>query len=280
MSGDPEQEYFADGVVEDIITALSHFPRLFVIARNSSFTYKGRAVDIRRVGQELGVRYVVEGSIRRSGNRVRLTGQLIDASEGTHLWADRFDGLIEDVFEIQDHVTASVVGAIAPRVLEVEVERARRRRPDNLDAYDLYLRTLAALSPMSREGNDHALSLVKQALGIDPGYAVVAGLGAWAYCLRAAHGWRADPDGERRHCISLAGLALAQARGDAEALSLGGYATAWRAPMRSPHNLECLALPTMPTFKALNLILVEPKLLLRLRQRRRGIRRARGRAFG
>jgi TolB-like protein len=127
MSGDPEQEYFADGMVEDIITALSRFKSLFVIARNSSFTYKGRAVDIKQVGRELGVRYVLEGSVRKSANRVRITGQLIDSDTGAHLWADRFDGSLEDIFELQDQVTTSVVAAIAPKITQAEIERARRK---------------------------------------------------------------------------------------------------------------------------------------------------------
>src|SRR5215475_9815698 len=143
MSGDPEQEYFADGMVEEVITGLSRFRWLFVIARNSSFTYKGRAVDARQVGRELGVRYLLEGSVRKSANRLRIAGQLIDASSGVHLWADRFEGAIEDVFELQDQVTASVVGAITPRLEQAEIERARRKPTENLDAYDLFLRGLA-----------------------------------------------------------------------------------------------------------------------------------------
>src|SRR5450755_1780261 len=140
MSGDPEQEYFADGMVEEIITALSCFKSLFVIARNSSFAYKGKTVDIRRVGRELGVRYVLEGSVRKSGNRVRITGQLIDATTGGHLWADRFDGELEDIFDLQDQVTASVVGAIAPKLQQAEIERARYKPTESLDAYDYFLR--------------------------------------------------------------------------------------------------------------------------------------------
>ncbi|WP_409188868.1 hypothetical protein [Bradyrhizobium sp. RDM4] len=143
MSGDPEQEYFADGVVEDIITALSRMNWLFVIARNSSFTYKGKAVDIKQVGRELGVRYVLEGSVRKAGNKVRITGQLIDASNGAHLWADRFDGALEDVFELQDEVTTSVIGAIAPKLEQAEIERARRKPTDKLAAYDYYLHGMA-----------------------------------------------------------------------------------------------------------------------------------------
>ncbi len=139
MSGDAEQEYFADGMVEDIITALSRFNQLFVIARNSTFTYKGRAVDIRQVAKDLGVRFVLEGSVRKSGGRVRITGQLIDAATGAHLWADKFDGGVEDVFDLQDKITASVVGAIEPTLRKVEIERVRRRPVENLDVYDLYL---------------------------------------------------------------------------------------------------------------------------------------------
>jgi TolB-like protein/DNA-binding SARP family transcriptional activator len=151
LSGDPEQQYFADGVVEDIITALSRFRNLFVIARNSSFTYKGRAVDVKQVGRELGVRYVLEGSVRRAGERLRIAGQLVDASTGANLWADRFDGALVEVFELQDQVAASVVGAIAPRLDEAEIERAKRKPTENLDAYDHYLRGLAVAHRMTRE---------------------------------------------------------------------------------------------------------------------------------
>ena len=143
MSGDPEQDYFADGMVDDIITALSHFKALFVIARNSSFTYKGRAVDVKQVGRELGVRYVLEGSVRKAANRVRITGQLVDTATGAHLWAERFDGGLGDTFDLQDQVTESVVGAIAPAVEKAEIERAKRKPTDSLDAYALYLRGLA-----------------------------------------------------------------------------------------------------------------------------------------
>ncbi len=138
MSGDPEQDYFADGMVDEIITALSRFRRLFVIARNSSFTYKGRAVDVKQVGRELGVRYVLEGSVRKAANRVRIMGQLIDALTGAHLWADRFESTLEDIFDLQDRVTTSVVGAIAPKMEQAEIERAKRKPTESLDAYDYY----------------------------------------------------------------------------------------------------------------------------------------------
>ena len=144
MSGDPEQEYFADGMVEDIITGLSRIKWLFVIARNSSFVYKGKAVDVRQIGRELGVRYVLEGGVRKAGNRVRITGQLIEAETGAHFWADRYDGELEDVFDLQDQITDKVVGIVEPSVQQSEIERARRKRPENLDAYDLYLRALAS----------------------------------------------------------------------------------------------------------------------------------------
>jgi TolB-like protein len=143
MSADPEQEYFADGLVEDIITALSRFKLLFVIARNSSFTYKGKAVDIKQVGRELGVRYVLEGSVRKAGTRLRITGQLIEASTGAHLWAEKIDGALEDVFDLQDRITASVVGVIAPKIEQAEIERANQKPTDRLDSYDHYLRAVA-----------------------------------------------------------------------------------------------------------------------------------------
>ena len=143
LSGDPQQDYFADGVVEEMITALSRFSGLFVIARNSSFAYKGQAVDIKKVGQELGVRYVLEGSVRRSADQLRIAGQLIDAASGVHLWADRIDGRAEDIFELQDRVTSSVVGAIAPKLELAEIERAKRKPTNSLDAYDHFLRGMA-----------------------------------------------------------------------------------------------------------------------------------------
>ena len=159
MSGDPEQDYFADGMVEEIITALSRIRWLFVIARNSSFTYKGRAVDVKQVARELGVRYVLEGSVRKAGQRVRITGQLIDAITGTHLWADRFDGSLEDVFELQDRVAISVAGVIEPTLRQAEIERARRKRPESLDAYDLYLRALPYAFTAMPGDADKALAL-------------------------------------------------------------------------------------------------------------------------
>src|SRR5258707_11951761 len=169
MSGDREQEYFVDGLVEDIITALSRFKSLFVIARNSTFTYKGKSVDIKHVGRELGVRYVLEGSVRRAGNKVRISGQLIEAASGTHIWADRFDGELEDVFGLQDQVTTSVVGLIAPRLEQAEFERARQKPTEKLDSYDFYLRGAALLH--QRASVTEAYEFFKKAVDHDPEYA-------------------------------------------------------------------------------------------------------------
>ena len=181
MSGDPEQDYFADGMAEDIITALSHFKALFVIARNSSFTYKGRAVDVKQVGRELGVRYVLEGSVRKAENRVRITGQLVDTATGAHLWADRFDGGLGDIFDLQDQVTESVVGAIAPAVEKAEIERAKRKPTESLDAYALYLRGLARFYQYaSRQANDEALRLFNSAIELDPDFASAYGRAPFA----------------------------------------------------------------------------------------------------
>ena len=168
MSGDPEQEYFADGMVEDIITALSRIRWLFVIARNSSFTYKGRAVDVKQVGRELGVRYVLEGSVRKAANRVRITGQLIDAGTGAHLWADRFDGGLEDIFDLQDQVTTRVVGAIAPTLEQAEIERAKRKPTESLDAYDYFLRGMASVHRVDQGGQRRGAAAVLQGYGTRP----------------------------------------------------------------------------------------------------------------
>src|SRR5207247_1778623 len=178
------QEYFADGVVEEIITALSRFRQLFVIARNSSFTYKGRAVDVKQVGRELGVRYVLEGSVRKAGNRVRITGQLIDAATGTHLWADRLEGALEDIFDLQDQVTLSVVGAIAPKLEQAEIERAKRKPTESLDAYDYYLRGMAGVHRWAREANDDALRMFYRAIELDPDFASAYGMAARCYVAR------------------------------------------------------------------------------------------------
>jgi TolB-like protein len=195
MSGDPEQEYFADGMVEDIITALSRFKELFVIARNSSFVYKGNAVDIQQVARELGVRYVLEGSVRKAGNRVRISGQLIDAATRAHLWADKFDGSLEDVFELQDGITESVVGALAPSLHKAELERARRKPPANLDAYDYVLRAIPHVFANTPAEARQGIPLLMEALRLDPDYAYAHALlsAAHAQIFRSAAGQeRAD----------------------------------------------------------------------------------------
>src|SRR5262245_34904547 len=188
MSGDPEQDYFADGIVEEITTALSRFRQLFVIARNSSFSYKGRAVDVKEVGRELGVRYVLEGSVRKSQNRVRIAGQLVEASTGVHLWADRFDGALEDIFDLQDDVTESVIGAIMPRLEQAEIERAKRKPTTSLDAYDYYLRGLASGYQLSGESLSEALKLFYKAIDLDPHFAAAYGMAAWCYIRNLALG--------------------------------------------------------------------------------------------
>jgi TolB-like protein/Tfp pilus assembly protein PilF len=227
MSGDREQEYFADGMVEDIITGLSRFRWLFVIARNSSFTYKGRAVDVKQVGRELGVRYLLEGSVRKSANRIRIAGQLIDASSGAHLWADRFEGALEDVFELQDQVTASVVGAIAPRLRQAEIERARRKPTESLDAYDLLLRGMANSYKWTRVENEEALRLFYKAVELDPDFS--AGYASAASCFSSgkAFGWLTEEGvAEARR---LARRALQLGKDDATVLSSAGYVLAYVA---------------------------------------------------
>ena len=223
MSGDPEQEYFADGMVEDIITALSRFNQLFVIARNSSFTYKGRAVDVRQVAKELGVHFVLEGSVRRAGSKVRITGQLIDAATGAHLWADRFDGDLEDVFDLQDKITASVVGAIEPTLRKVEIERARRRPAENLDAYDLYLRALPHVYAFRPDENLAGLELLRKAIDLDPAYAPALAYAAWCLEQRLVRGWPPAGDDDREKAIALARRAVAAGSEDAMALVAAGF---------------------------------------------------------
>src|SRR5664279_2612945 len=182
MSGDPDQEYFADGMVEDIITALSRFKSLFVIARNSSFAYKGRTVDIKQVGRELGVRYVLEGSVRKAGGRVRITGQLIEATTGRHLWADKFDGALEDVFGLQDQITTSVVGLIAPTLEQAEIERAKQKPTDRLDSYDFYLRGMALAHRM--RSLPEAREFFKKAFEQDPEYGAAYVMAAWTLMMQ------------------------------------------------------------------------------------------------
>ena len=224
MSGDPEQEYFADGIVEDIITALSRFRQLFVIARNSSFVYKGQAVDVKQVSRDLGVRYVLEGSVRKAANRIRITAQLIDASTGMHLWAERFDGGLEDIFDLQDRVTARVVGEIAPKLEQAEIERAKRKPTDSLDAYDYYLRGRANLNRGTRDATDEALSQFYQALQIDPDFASAHAMAAWCHFWRKVNGWMTDRLQEIAEGTRLARRAVELGEDDAVALTRSGHA--------------------------------------------------------
>ena len=223
MSGDPEQEYFADGMVEEITTALSHIRWLFVIARNSSFTYKGQAIDVKQVGRELGVRYVLEGSVRRAGQRVRITAQLIDAVADAHLWADRFDGSLEEVFDLQDQVAISVAGVIEPTLQAAEIRRSSDRPTHDLTAYDLYLRALALTFSWEKDAIIRALDLLEQAIERDPSYG--AALVQAARCHQDLHvnNWTDDPEESRRRGIDLARRALQAAGDDPNVLSNVGY---------------------------------------------------------
>jgi TolB-like protein/Flp pilus assembly protein TadD len=229
MSGDSEQAYFADGMVEEIITALSRMRWLFVIARNSSFTYKGRAVEVKQVGRELGVRYVLEGSVRKASGRVRITAQLVDASTGTHLWADRFDGGLEDVFDLQDQVTTSVVGAIAPKLEHAEIERAKHKPTESLDAYDYYLRGLARVYLWTREGSDEARRLFYKAIELDPDFASAYGMVGYGYVQRKANGWMTDRTREIAEAVVVARRAAELGEDDANALSRAGQTLAFVA---------------------------------------------------
>jgi TolB-like protein len=226
LSGDPEQDYFADGIVEDIITALSRIRWLFIIARNSSFTYKGRAVDVKQIGQELGVGYVLEGSVRKAANRVRITGQLIDAATGRHLWAERFEGTLDDIFELQDQVATSVVGAIAPQLERAEIERAKRKPTASLNAYDYYLRGMAKLNQGTRESIDEALPLFSEAMRLDPDFASAYAMAAWCYFWRKVNGWMIDRPNETAEGVRLARQAVELGRDDAVALARSGHALA------------------------------------------------------
>jgi len=218
LSGDAEQEYFADGVVEEITTAIARLPWLFVIARNSAFTYKGKAVDVKQVAQELGVRYLLEGSVRKAGNRVRITGQLIDTTTGAHIWADRFDGALDDIFELQDRVASNVAGAIEPKLRQSEIERASRKPTANLTAYDLYLRALAQSSRFTEEGHAEAVVLARQALAIDPSYAPAAALIGWCRAQQRVQGWGALSADDIGEACRLARQALEAGRDDAETI--------------------------------------------------------------
>jgi TolB-like protein len=223
MSGDPEQEYFADGMVEEIITALCRIRWLFVIARNSSFTYKGQAIDVKQVGQELGVRYLLEGSVRKTGQRVRITAQLIEAATGAHLWADHFDGLFEEVFELQDQVASSVAGVIEPTLQASEVRRSSARQTRDLTAYDFYLRALAKFPWMRKEQLLEALDLFGWAIARDPRYGAALAWAAICHHRLCEDGWVEDPEVSRRKALGLAEEALALADGDPVVLANAAY---------------------------------------------------------
>jgi TolB-like protein len=227
MSGDPEQEYFADGMVEEIITALSRIRWLFVIARNSTFTYKGQAIDVKQVGRELGVRYVLEGSVRKAGQRVRITAQLIDALSGSHLWADRFDGSLEDVFELQDRVAISVAGVIEPALQAAEMRRSAARSVTDLTAYDLYLRALAAFFPTTKERVLEALGLLDQALAIDRQCGPALSWAATCHLQLVRDGWAEDPETSRRIAGYLARQSLQVGENDPDILANGALVLAY-----------------------------------------------------
>ena len=229
LSGEPSQDYFVDGVVEDIVSALSRISWLFVIARNSSFAYRARDIDIgmldvKQVGRELGVRYVLAGSLRKAENRVRITGQLVDAATGENLWSERFDGTLDDIFGLQDQITASVVGAIAPQLERAEIERAQRKPTGSLDAYDYYLRGMAHFHRASREAVEAALPLFHRAIAVDPAFAPAYGMAAWCLFWRKINGWMPDIAAEAPEAARLARLAVELGRNDAIALTRGGHA--------------------------------------------------------
>jgi adenylate cyclase len=224
MSGDPEQEYFADGMVEEIITALSRIRWLFVIARNSSFTYKGQAVDVKQVGRELGVRYVLEGSVRKASQRVRITAQLIDAQSGTHLWADRVDGSLEDVFELQEQVAVSVAGVIEPTLQAAEAVRSASRPTADLSTYDLYLRALSDYGSLDKDRMMRALRLLSQAINRDPDYGPAIALASHVHQQLGTNGWAEDPESNHRASIALARRALRVAPDDPDVLIFAGFA--------------------------------------------------------
>jgi adenylate cyclase len=218
MTGDAEQEYFVDGMVEEVTTAVARLPWLFVIARNSAFTYKGKGIDVKQVARELGVRYVLEGSVRKAGNRVRITGQLIDTATGAHIWANRFDGRLDDIFDLQDQVASSVAGAIEPKLRQSEIARASRKPTANLTAYDLYLRALAQCYRYTEDDFAEAVALARQALAIDPAYSPAAALVGWCQTLQRVQGWGTLSADDIAEACRLARQALEAERDDADTI--------------------------------------------------------------
>ena len=238
LSGDREQEYFADGIVAEIITGLSRIKWLFVIARNSTFIYKGMPIDVRAVGRDLGVRYVLGGSVRRSGDQVRVTGELIESATARQVWADRYDGAMNDIFALQDEMTMSVIGAVEPTLRKAEVERARRKRPDNLDAYDLFLRALPFVATAMPEDADKALELLAQAIRLEPDYAIAHGCIAWCHEVRYLRGGLQleTREAARKH----AHAAIRSGNDDAMALALGGFVVAITEGWSEPSAIDAL----------------------------------------
>ncbi|HEY5828748.1 MAG: winged helix-turn-helix domain-containing tetratricopeptide repeat protein [Hyphomicrobiaceae bacterium] len=226
IGGDPEQDYFADGIVEEMITALSRMRWLFVIARNSSFTFKGRMVDVKEVGRELGVRYVLQGSVRKAAQRLRITAQLVDAATGTNLWADRFEGTLDDIFDLQDQVTTSVIAAISPQLERAEIARAKRKLTESLDAYDLYLHGMAAYHQWTREATDQALRDFYRAIELGPDLAAAYAMAAMAYSRRRGNGWVVDRKREVAEIRRLARQAVKLGPDDAVALGFSGFTLA------------------------------------------------------
>jgi len=224
MSPDPDQDYFADGMVEDMTTALSRIRSFFVVARNSSFTFKGRKIPAQEVGRQLGVRYIVEGSVQRAGKRVRITAQLVDADTGHHIWADRYDGEMSDVFDLQDRLVTSVVGAMSPSMLEAEIERARLKRPDSLQAYDLVLRAYPGWRSLEDPAHEEAITLFHKALELEPDYARAIALAAWAHGQRFGRVMRGDLEDNRRKAIELANVSLTLAPNDPGVLVAAAHA--------------------------------------------------------
>ncbi|MFC7739340.1 winged helix-turn-helix domain-containing tetratricopeptide repeat protein [Roseomonas sp. GCM10028921] len=227
LSGDPEQDYFADGMTAELTSALTRVHWLFVIARNSAFTYKGKAVDVRQIGRELGVRYVLEGTVRRAGERVRIACQLVEAETGVYIWAEHFDSVLGDVFDLQDRLTETVAGALEPSLNQAEVQRVRQKPTDSLGAYDLYLRALPHHYAQTREGSDAALNLLREAIRLDPSFALAKAFAAYTMIMREVQGW-IMPD-EREEGAKLAREALSDAKDDATTLRLAGQAVSWLA---------------------------------------------------
>jgi len=237
LSGDPEQDYFADGIVEDIITALSRIKWFFIIARNSSFTYKGKNVDVKQIARELGVRYVLEGSVRKVGKRVRITGQLIDGSNAVHIWADTFDGVLNDIFELQDRITASVVSAIEPSLQHAEIARLKYKPTDKFDAYDLMLHALQQWHQFTEVSFQAALDCLDRALVIDPSYAPALAMTAYCYAHRRQQGWSKDIDAEASKGLRLASKAVELAKDDGNVLWMAAAAV-WQLELNRQRARE------------------------------------------